>query len=486
MKYIKPAHASIAKHTYFVLIATLALLVVGAVPFGYLKAASAGSANYSISSGATSYSHGQTFNVMVNETSVDPVNSLQLNLTYNAAALQFNSITNGSAIGSPFTNCPTTASGGSGSVTDGCAQNTSTSTGAQPVAVISFTILASSGTANIQVAAGSMIVRPSDFANIWNGSASTLTLSATAAPTGGGGTGGGTTGGGTTGGGTTTKPPTPAPTPAPAAKPATTPATPVVATPSPITTTTSTPTPTVEVTPFTIKLVDSAGKPEVGAVVTINGVNETTNASGVASFSTLPAKLYSASILLHGSKTPVVQAVNVVPHMDQQQLTIKLAASHQLISLNPAGYIVIIIIILAIVLGTAIHYFLEHKEKLAGFFGQHGLQPATVGAGGGIVATAIAVPTDTSKAIPGQIVMPAQSVPEPQLEPAVTPAPVPVSAPHASELHAEPTPSPQTIKVIKAAITPCLPDAPHLPVSNIPPESADPTDNTPLPQPPAL
>jgi hypothetical protein len=133
-----------------------------------LKRASTGADSFSFSPSSATYNNGQTFTVTVSENSVDAVNATEMDLTYDAAKLQFNSVTSGSAASSPFTLCGQ-SSGGAGVVNVGCAVQNTTVTGTQVIATISFTMLATSGNTAITIANTSQITLASDTSNQWNG-----------------------------------------------------------------------------------------------------------------------------------------------------------------------------------------------------------------------------------------------------------------------------------------------------------------------------
>lgn len=129
----------------------------------------------SLSASASSVVQGGTVTVYVYENSgSEPVNAVQANFTYPASSLQYDSISNSSAFGVVAQN-----SGGSGSVS--IARGTiSPVTGQQLVASVTFTALASSGSAALAIAAGSEVVSSTPPNNIVNGTSSGTSIALTA------------------------------------------------------------------------------------------------------------------------------------------------------------------------------------------------------------------------------------------------------------------------------------------------------------------
>ncbi|QQS20305.1 hypothetical protein IPL85_02565 [Candidatus Saccharibacteria bacterium] len=109
-----------------------------------------------------SYSGGSTVNVAIRMTSGSTlVNTVQANLTYPTAQLQFGSI---STVGSPFTTT-IQSNGGSGSVQLGVGILAGSTFGDQLVGVITFTATAA-GAATVTFNAGSGIARTADAVDI--------------------------------------------------------------------------------------------------------------------------------------------------------------------------------------------------------------------------------------------------------------------------------------------------------------------------------
>jgi|GEM_PF-6462529 len=183
-------------------------------PFRFLvnEVHATGTDTFTLTASTAQYTTGQIVTITINESSTDGVNAVQANLSYDTAQLLFNSVTTAGAASSPFTICGQ-ASGGSGLVQVGCAVANLTVTGTQPVAIASFTVLASSGSVSASILANSnsAIILASNQSNVWDGNSATTAIAAAAASgggstggsTGGGSTGGGSTGGGSTGGGST-------------------------------------------------------------------------------------------------------------------------------------------------------------------------------------------------------------------------------------------------------------------------------------------
>ena len=111
-----------------------------------------------------SYANGATITLSLRENSLSTaVNSLQANLTYDPAQLQFVS---SDVSASPFTSSVQNT-GGSGSVQIGLALLGSSVTGDQLVSTLTFTAIGTGSTA-ITFAAGSGIAEASDSANVCN------------------------------------------------------------------------------------------------------------------------------------------------------------------------------------------------------------------------------------------------------------------------------------------------------------------------------
>jgi hypothetical protein len=334
--------------------ASITALLATSVP-----AYATGDASFSLSSVSGSYTVGSTFTVTVLETSSssDNVEGVQANLTYNAANLQFNSVAES---GSPFTICGQ-STGGSGSVAVGCA-STSTVSGVQTVAQISFTAL-QSGTGTVSFASGSDI-QNSASTSVWNGSLPSANYSLT-----------------------TPTPPVVTPTPTStsssttsAAKTTTSAAKSTVAagttTKTGATTTTATAAPTMPITPttpakpvststvttadspplgtLTLVVTNSQGKPIANAKVIIGTLApHYTNASGTVTFSSVKTGSNTVTVSYPGKATSkkavLVTAGNI------KLLSVKLApASHM-------GEIITIVIILLVIAGVC--WFLLHRAK---------------------------------------------------------------------------------------------------------------------------
>jgi hypothetical protein len=164
-----------------VLAVFMAVLVVSG---GYIVARSFAATNqlYLTPSSGTVLS-GNNVDVQVRVNSgTDPVNAVQANLSYDPAKLQFVSV---STTGSAFP-LEAQSTGGSGSVNMARAVNggSAPATGDQLFATVTFKALVSSTTANINIAAGSAVVRSTDNSNILVDSAgATFTLGSASTPT---------------------------------------------------------------------------------------------------------------------------------------------------------------------------------------------------------------------------------------------------------------------------------------------------------------
>lgn len=151
----------------------LAVIVVVPVLQMASPAYAAVTAPLSLSASASSVVQGGTVTVYVYENSgSEPVNAVQANFTYPASSLQYDSISNSSAFGVVAQN-----SGGSGSVS--IARGTiSPVSGQQLVASVTFTALASSGSAALAIAAGSEVVSSTNTDVSGTSSGTSITLTA--------------------------------------------------------------------------------------------------------------------------------------------------------------------------------------------------------------------------------------------------------------------------------------------------------------------
>ena len=139
----------------------------------------AGTASLVLGAQNGTYERGKQFSIAITENSTsDAINVVEADFTYDQAKLQFVGV-DGS--GSDF-DFPIASSGGSGSIQ--IARGVSaggTLSSVQKFAVLNFTAI-ETGSATIVFANSSAIVRPSDGANVWNGSTVGGTYTLTAAP----------------------------------------------------------------------------------------------------------------------------------------------------------------------------------------------------------------------------------------------------------------------------------------------------------------
>src|SRR5271165_327983 len=143
MKHLKHISAVVCT----VMVAAM-LTMVGILP---KIAHASGSAAFVLSPSSGSYTVGNSFNLVIYETSQssDNVEGVQANLSYNSTDLQCNSV---SETGTPFTYLGQSSCGG-GSIAVGEAAG-STVSGQQLIATVSFTVLAA-GTGNVAIVSGS-------------------------------------------------------------------------------------------------------------------------------------------------------------------------------------------------------------------------------------------------------------------------------------------------------------------------------------------
>lgn len=249
---------------------------------GAKTAEATGDASFNLAPGSGTYSVGNTINVAVSETSSagDNTNAVQVNLSFPAALLSWQS-TN---LTGPFSLCAQN-SHTAGTVSLACAATTAQN-GTQAIATISFTVLAG-GNAGVAFASGSDIDNTSG-ASVWNGVLPGVTY-------------------------TLSGPPPSTPTPAPAKKTSTTTAAKATATPTPSASPTPSPSasPAPSATPapsskplgsISITVSDAAGRVS-GATVDFDGQFGQTNSSGVVNFSGVKSGSHTLTITAPGDKS---------------------------------------------------------------------------------------------------------------------------------------------------------------------------------------
>jgi len=156
----------------------------------------AGSATLAVSPTGGTYTTGSTFSVTISEDSgANDVDSARAQLTYNASTLE---VVGFSTSANPFTTCVTPASAGSGSINTGdCTLLGGKKQGKQTLGVVTFKVLANSGSSTLAFASSSQLIN-GGVDLTWTPVNGTYSYAAPApAPT-----------------------PTPTPTPAPSTKPA--------------------------------------------------------------------------------------------------------------------------------------------------------------------------------------------------------------------------------------------------------------------------
>ncbi len=267
----------------------LAAIMVVVPLFASGHAAAAGSASFSLSPTGGSFVKGSTLTVTVNVSSSDQINTVQADITYDAAKLQYASI-DGS--GSAF-DFPLAASGGGGSVQ--IARGVSggaTVSGTKKLASVNFTVLVSGTTATLSFASSSAILSPggSGTTNVWNGNTTggsyTLTAPVESTPPPASGSSG-SSGSGSSGGNKNNTPAQPSKPAQPAApaQPAS-PEQPVV---------TSAPAANTKHL-VAIKVVDKNDKTKKSLDVRLNGVTVKTDDKGIASFSDVPTGTHTVTV----------------------------------------------------------------------------------------------------------------------------------------------------------------------------------------------
>jgi len=305
-----------------------------------LSAHATGPASFSLTPSSGSYVVGSDLTVTVYETSSDPVNAVEADLTYDQTKLQYSSVDMSQTaftLGVPNSN-------GNGSVKLIAAEQAGSGyTGQQVVGSVTFKVLASSGTTSINIANTSQLVLyPGGTAvSGVTFSGGTYTLTAATVPT------------------SPTTPTTPT-TPASgssssshSSKSTTT----TSGTGSTSTTTTTTPvTPAPSATPtptyaVAVKVVDGSGKPIMGAVVTIGATASTTDSTGVANFANLAAGSHSVEVTDNGkTKTDhiAVASSGALPAVQQFQLTLAATSNAHLIDYG------LVLLLLIVVIGSGL------------------------------------------------------------------------------------------------------------------------------------
>jgi len=167
------------KYRQQLLMLALALLLVSGISLNLINRApvsASGDASFTLAPSSGSHNVGTTLTITVSETSSggDNVNAVEANLSYPTADLTYQSTT----LSGPFSLCGDNT-GGSGTVTVACASST-TETGTQSVAQISFTVIGA-GTAAVDMIAGSDIDNTSGT-SVWNGSLPTTSFTLVAVP----------------------------------------------------------------------------------------------------------------------------------------------------------------------------------------------------------------------------------------------------------------------------------------------------------------
>lgn len=175
------------------LIAFVGALLVSIVGGGTVS--SAGSATITLTPSSGTYTTGSKIVVTVTFNGNDMAGG-QADLGYDQSKLKYEGVdVNGSAFAQGYV-----ASGGNGSVSIARTTQGTTLSGSRVLGKVTFTMLASSGTASVTVKDSSGIY-DSNVADIWNHVAATATFTAAAASSGGGGRGGNSSGGGSSSGG---------------------------------------------------------------------------------------------------------------------------------------------------------------------------------------------------------------------------------------------------------------------------------------------
>lgn len=314
-----------------------ALALLGAVVFSALPAPhafAAGDAYFTLSPSGGSYKIGNSFTITVYEHSSagDNVDAAGVNLSYNASLLQWTGNSTGA-----FTLCGSN-SGGGGSVSVQCASS-STVSGTQTVASVSFKVLAS-GTANVNMTSGSDIDNGSGT-SVWDGSLKSAGFSLTGTTT--------SSGSGSTSTKSSTPSSTTSPSPAPAPKPTPSPS------PTPTPTTTTQPggaTNQVDNAAVTIIVTDTNGQPIKNAKVTLDGKTTMyTDAQGKANFSVESAGSHAVTVTAPGKKpyqTKVTLSAN-----ESVPLELQLASA----SSNGMIFGVVGVVGLLLIAGGAFYFF---------------------------------------------------------------------------------------------------------------------------------
>ncbi len=420
---MKQKHAKqLKKNKISALLVVLVFAVVGAALLVFTNAAppsgSTASSGFSLSPNSASKAKDSTFaiDIYVNSGS-DPVASVEVQLSYDAAKLQYVSIEpNGGALPDCFGK-----TGGSGTASMSCLKTGAPfPTGANlKVGTVTFKALSGSGTTSLSFAANSHIWKADGIpTEMWNGvtTGGTYTLTGgttTNPPTTGGGTGGsGSSSGGSTG---STTPKTTTSSGSPSSTPKTTTSTgqssggqSSSATPAPTTTETQSTQPNTGYA-VAIKVADPNGKIVTGAQVKLDSMTAITDASGIASFVNVTAGKHKISISSKAGK--LSKQINVLAATTTNEVQL-----YDLKLKKPFPYIYILILPGLIVVGLLVKYIMN-KRAPWGKITPSGGAPS---AGGGDAApTPMSTFSNPSVIVdPKPVTKPITT--EPQVAPAVT------------------------------------------------------------------
>ena len=351
--------ARVLTHRMLTLSLGIFLCLVSLVALLNRSAYASGDASFTLSPSSGSYQTGSTITVSVSETSTsgDNVNAVQANISYPTSLLQYDSI----SLTGPFTLCGQQSASG-GIVGIGCA-STSTVSGAQNVASVTFTVEAA-GTATLTMSSGSDIDNTSGT-SVWNGTLPSASYTLSTPSTGSGGNSGGGTSGssgsssGSSGSsksgssGSTTKATS---TPASSSTPTTTTTgggstnggstTPTKSTLTTTGSDTTTPQPTTASGSVTVSVTNADGAPVANAKVVLDGrFTEYTNTQGKAGFSAIATGGHTLQVTAPG-KTTTQETITLSG--DQNKLVaLKLQTSSSLVTT------IVFSIVALVVLGMA-------------------------------------------------------------------------------------------------------------------------------------
>ncbi|HEX7633516.1 MAG TPA: carboxypeptidase regulatory-like domain-containing protein [Candidatus Saccharimonadales bacterium] len=345
-----------------VLIFALCASVIGFT----VRSAQAEVGNLSLSPSSGTYTVGDTVSLTITEdSSSEQVNSVEADLTYDPAVLQYQSI-DGS--GSAFTDLALVNFPSANAVNVSRGAFGATYTGPKQVAIVRFKVLAASGSTSVSFASSSQIVRHDDRHNVWNGAANPanfVTKAVIVTPPANPPAPAPSSGGSATG--TSTKSSSGGSTASSSSKASSGTSSSTGSSSSTPNASTETTTPAVGNTQLlpensylvAIYVKDKDGKPVNNASVTLQGKTVKTAPNGLAGFIAVPIGSYDVKVSYNGQTQTQKITVSkpTAEHQSLQKFNIKLAASH-----NSSWLVYSIVLLVIIGLGAA-GFVIPRKNK---------------------------------------------------------------------------------------------------------------------------